>query len=195
MIKEILELNQLIKQLSIKTPGRKPKRINTVHINGYLVDLLARTVIAPKYDDPGSPLITVTVNGVAIPNTLVDLGAAINVMTVDVMEKLGLTDLHPTITVLQMVNQSIAIPKGIIENTLVKVDGWEYLADFQIIESLTHKDSYLIILGRPWLVMVAVKIDYREGGMIISHGTKSKQLFLYPPTKPAEYRKVWVDEP
>lgn len=121
--------------------------MNTIHINGHLADLLVGTVTAPKYDDPGSPLIIVIVNGVAMPNALVDLGAAINVMIVDVMEKLGLTNLCPTTTFLQMENQSIAIPKGIIENVLLKKDGWEYLVDFQIIESLTPKDSYPIIFG------------------------------------------------
>lgn len=132
-IKEIPKLNQLIKQLCIRTPGRKPKKINTIHIDGYLAEFLSGNTVAPKYDDPRSPLITITINEVAIPNALVDLGAAINVMTVDVMEKLSLTNLSPTTTVLQMENQSIAIPKGVIKNVLVKVDGWEYLVDFQII--------------------------------------------------------------
>lgn len=58
-----------------------------------------------------------------------------------------------------MENQSIAIPKGAIKNILVKVDGWEYPVDFQIIQSLTPKDSYPIIFGRPWLATVAAKID------------------------------------
>lgn len=87
--------------------------------------MLFGTTTTLKYGNPGSTLITVTVNEVAIPNALVDLGAVINVMTIDVMEKLGLTDLRPTTTVLQMENQSIAIAKGIIENVLVKVDRWE----------------------------------------------------------------------
>lgn len=30
--------------------------------------------------------------------------------------------------------------------------------------------------------------------MTISHGPDSKRLFVYPPTKPTEYNKVWVDE-
>lgn len=99
-IKEIIELNQLIKQLCIKNPGRKPKKINTVHIDGYVAEFLSGKTVAPKYDDPRSPLITITINEVAIPNALVDLGATINVMMVDVMEKLSLTNLSPTTTVL-----------------------------------------------------------------------------------------------
>lgn len=74
--------------------------IYIVHINGYLVDLLVGMITAPKYDNPCSPLITIIVNEVEIPNALMELGAAITAMTIDVMEKLGLTDLHPTTTVL-----------------------------------------------------------------------------------------------
>lgn len=79
-----------------------------------------------------------------------------------------------------MENQSIVIPKGIIETILVKVDGWEYLVDFLIIESLTPKESCPIIMGLPCLATVVAKIDCRDGGMTISHGTNSKHLFLYP---------------
>lgn len=31
--------------------------------------------------------------------------------------------------------------------------------------------------------------------MTISHGPDSTHLFLYPPAKPTEYNKVWVNEP
>ena len=46
--------------------------------------------ICPKYLDPGSLVVDVYINGIIIPHTLIDLGAAINVMTRDTMLKLNL---------------------------------------------------------------------------------------------------------
>ena len=53
-----------------------------------------------KYDDPGNPTIAVQIGSTQIPNVLVDLGAAINVMTIETVRKLGLTNLRPTPTIL-----------------------------------------------------------------------------------------------
>ena len=38
-------------------------------------------VSIPKYVDPSSPIIKLIIGTIVIPNTLVDLGASINVMT------------------------------------------------------------------------------------------------------------------
>ena len=40
------------------------------------------------YNDPGNPVVTVEINGISLPNTLIDLGEAINVMPFDTMQKL-----------------------------------------------------------------------------------------------------------
>ena len=46
-----------------------------------------------KYVDPGSPVVKTHINGVEIPNTLIDLGAAINIMSKHTMEQLKLPNL------------------------------------------------------------------------------------------------------
>jgi hypothetical protein len=45
-------------------------------------------VFVAKYMDPGSLVVKVNINNTSISNTLVDLGAAINIMTKETMEKL-----------------------------------------------------------------------------------------------------------
>jgi len=47
-------------------------------------------VICLKYLDPGSLVVDVNINGTMIPHTLIDMGAAINVMKKDTMLKLNL---------------------------------------------------------------------------------------------------------
>lgn len=43
-----------------------------------------------KYADHGSPVVTVNIKNVSIPKTLIDLRAAINLMTKDTMLKLNM---------------------------------------------------------------------------------------------------------
>ena len=85
--------------------------------------------------DPGSPVVDVHINGTIIPHTLIDLGAAINVMTSDTMLKLNLqSSLRKTSTILQLAICSTVTPEGIVEDVLVSVDSWEYPADFLFLQ-------------------------------------------------------------
>jgi hypothetical protein len=60
-------------------------------------------VISEKYVDPGIPIVTIFINNFSIPNTLIDLGATINVMTMETMQHLKIDNLRPTPTVLELV--------------------------------------------------------------------------------------------
>ena len=42
-----------------------------------------------KYNDPGNTMVTIEINGVYFPNTLIDIGETINVMPVDTMKTLN----------------------------------------------------------------------------------------------------------
>ena len=50
---------------------------------GNLAGLMSNTVFIEKYVDPGIPMVTITINNFSIPKTLIDLGASINVMTLE----------------------------------------------------------------------------------------------------------------
>ena len=80
-------------------------------------------VILPKYLDPSSPVFDVHIDGVIVPNTLIDLGVAINFMTKETMSKLNLQgNLRKTTTVLQLADRSTVSPKGIFEDVMVSID-------------------------------------------------------------------------
>jgi len=84
--------------------------------------------------DPGSLGVDIHINGTIIPHTLIDLGAAINIMTKDTMLKLNLQgSLRKTSTVLQLEDHSTVTPEGIVEDVMVSIDSWEYLADFLVL--------------------------------------------------------------
>ena len=120
-----------------------------------------------------------------IPNVLVDLGAAINVMTIETVRKLGLTNLRPSPTILELADRSTIKPKGILDDLVISVDSWEYPTDFLILQPKSQLGGHPLILGRPWLAIADACISCRSGSMTISDGTETKNLTLYHPARPS----------
>ena len=86
-IREIPILAKTIKELSIKKPGRKAKETKIIHLVGNITDIMMGKMAIQKYADPGFPIVKKHINGVEIPNTLIDLGATINIMSKQTMEQ------------------------------------------------------------------------------------------------------------
>ena len=120
-----------------------------------------------------------------IPNVLVYLGASINVMTIETVRKLGLTNLRPTPTVLELADRSTIKPEGILDDLVISVDSWEYSADFLVLQPKSQLVGHPLILGRPWLATTYACISYRSGSMTMSDGTETKNLTLNPPAQPS----------
>ena len=114
-----------IRDLVVKKLGRKPKDPPIVHVVGKLFEIMMGRDPLAKYDDPVNPTIRVYIGNTHIPNILVDLGAAINVMTIEIVKKLGPTNLMPTDTILEMADRSMIKPEGILDDLVVSVDSWE----------------------------------------------------------------------
>ena len=71
------------------------------------------------------------IDGVIVPNTLIDLGAAINIMTKETMLKLDLQGtLRKTTTFLQLAYRSTVTSEEIVEDVMVAIESWEYPTDF-----------------------------------------------------------------
>jgi hypothetical protein len=87
-IKDIPIYNKVVKELCIKKSGRKQKDPPTIHLVGGLSEYISEQPKLAKYGNPGNPIATITINEVSIGNTLIDLGATINVMTTTTLEQL-----------------------------------------------------------------------------------------------------------
>ena len=163
---------------------------------GKLVGLMSNTIFIEKYVDPGIPMVTFTVNNFSIPKTLIDLGVAINVMTLETMEYLHLKNLRPTTTVLELADRSKILPEGILEDIIVSLDSWEYPVDFIVLQPKSNLGGHPLILGRPWLATADAFIGCRSGSMLISHGIERKQITLYPSAqRPSTLDQLsWITE-
>lgn len=168
-----------------KKPRIKPKDPPIVHVSGTLSDLILGKQVPVKYDDPGNPIISIQIQGHNFPNTLVDLGAAINILNVENYGILGITTFKPTTIMFELANRSTVIAKVTLEDIIVSVDSYEYLVDFLVINPRNQLDGHPLILGRSWLATADAYIRCQIGNMTIEKGTIVKNLILYPPAKPS----------
>ena len=116
-----------------------------------------------KYKDPGSPTISVNIGGTCIDKALLDLGASVNLLPYSVYKQLGLGELKPTNVTLSLADRSVKIPKGIVEDVLVKVDKFYYPIDFVVLDTepiASGPNHVPIILGRPFLATANAIINY-----------------------------------
>ena len=83
---------------------------------------MSTQTVIEKYIDPGIPMVTISINNFSVPNTLIDLGAAINVMTMETMKTLHLNNIISTSTILKLADRSKVVPEGILEDIIVSLD-------------------------------------------------------------------------
>ena len=74
------------------------------------------------------------------------------------------------------------IPKGIVEDVLVKVDKFYYPVDFVVLDTepiASGPDNVPIILGRPFLPTANVIINCRNGVMQLTFGNMTLELIIF----------------
>ena len=135
-----------------------------------------------KYKDPGSPTISVNIGGNCINKSLLDLGASVNLLPYSVYKQLGLSELKPTNITLSLADRSVKIPKGMVEDVLVKIDKFYYLVDFVVLdtEPIANESNHVpIILGRPFLATANAIINCRNGVMQLTFGNMTLELNIF----------------
>ncbi|KAJ9567664.1 hypothetical protein OSB04_003630 [Centaurea solstitialis] len=122
-----------------------------------------------KKGDPGSFIIPCYFGKSVSCRALADLGASINLMPLSFYQKLGLNDLKSTRMTIQLANRSIKYPVGIAEDVIVWVDGFEFPADFVILD-IKDEVKVPLILGRPFLNTASAIIHVAERELSLGIG-------------------------
>ncbi|KAL6315518.1 hypothetical protein AAG906_000818 [Vitis piasezkii] len=135
-----------------------------------------------KYKDPGCPTISVMIGGTCVEKALLDLGASVNLLPYFVYKQLGLGELKPISITLSLVDRSVKIPRGMIEDVLVQVDKFYYPMDFVVLDTdpVAKGTNYVpIILGRPFLATSNAIINCRNGVMQLMFGNMMLELNIF----------------
>ena len=135
-----------------------------------------------KYKDPGCPTILVNIGGTCVEKALLDLGASVNLLPYWMYKQLLLGELKPTSITLSLVDRSIKIPKGIVEDVLIQVDKFYYPVDFVVFdtESVAVGTNYVsIILERPFLATSNAIINFGNRVMQLTFGNMTLELNIF----------------
>ena len=90
--------------------------------------------------------------------------------------------MKPTTITLSLADRSVKIPKGIVEDVLVKVDKFYYPVDFVVLDTklmATGANYVPIILGRPFLATSNAIINCRNGIMQLTFGNMTLELNIF----------------
>ena len=111
-----------------------------------------------------------------IPNVLVDGGSGLNILREHIMKRLGISLTGPSRFIINMANQSPAVPLGMIKDYRINTVGKEYVVTFHIINMHTNKKTFSILLGRHWLKMSNAIVDWGEAKPSIIYNPKDNRV-------------------
>ncbi|XP_023740180.3 uncharacterized protein LOC111888274 [Lactuca sativa] len=99
-------------------------------------------------------------------NSLVDLGASINLMPYSFYQKLRFPKLQDTRMTIQMANHSITYSRGVIKHLLVKVGKFVFLLDFVVLD-MKEDEELPIFLRRPFLSNARALVDIHDSKLTL----------------------------
>ncbi|XP_070002147.1 uncharacterized protein [Nicotiana sylvestris] len=118
--------------------------------------------MAQKMSDPGSFIIPCKIGSYAFAKALCDLGANINLMSLDVYTKLGIGRARSTSMLLQLADRTVKRPTRILDDVLVQVGKFVFPSNIVILHCQVDEEIP-IILGRPFLATGRALIDCETG--------------------------------
>jgi hypothetical protein len=98
-----------------------------------------------KKGDPGRPVIPIRIGPHSFEEAIYDLGASVNIMPRVIYEKIHGDPLLYTTMCLQLADQTLCYPKGILEEVWIIVGHSYVLADFVIIETGGDEKAPIIL--------------------------------------------------
>jgi hypothetical protein len=140
--------------------------------------------------DPGVPTISYLISTQKFDQALYDLRASISVMPKVIYDQLNYDSLVFTSTHLQLADQSIQHPVGIVEDILMRIRNSFIPVDFVVFKMDVCRQT-LLILGRPFLSTAGATIDVAAG--IIKLNTSGKEeAFTFKPKGTKQCNQVMV---
>jgi len=100
--------------------------------------------------------------------------------------QLEVGELKPTKVTLQLTDRSVKVPLGEITDVQIKIGEFIFLVDFIILETapmMNPRCQILVILGRPFLAIFNVPINYRSRLMKLKFENMTVDLNICNPRR------------
>ena len=95
-----------------------------------------------------------------VPNVLVNGGSRLNIMPEHTLKQLGLHLTGPSPFIINMANQTSSVPLGMVKDCRIQTGGEDYIVTFHVIKMHSTKDTFPMLLGKPWLRMTNAIVDW-----------------------------------
>ena len=166
-----IPFGEALKQMSLYSKFLKDlltKKGEYIHSDNIMVEgncsVVIQRILPPKCKDPGSVTIPCSIDAVLVGKALIDLGANINLMPLSICRRIGELEIMPRRMTLQLADQSIARPYGMVEDVLVKVRQFTFPADFMIMD-IKEDPKIPLILGHPFMLTANCVVDMGKGNL------------------------------
>ena len=136
---------------------------------------ILQSKLPPKLSDPGSFTLPCELKQDQVMNALCDLGAGINLIPLSLCRKYNLGKIKKSRMRLQLADQTMKKPVGILEDVLVKIGTFIFPADFVVMDMEEDADMPVII-GRPLLRTARALIDVHQGKVTIRLNDQSLEF-------------------
>ena len=190
-----IPFGEALQQMSLYTKFLKDlltKKGKYIH-NGKIVvegncSTVIQKILPPKYKDPRSVTIPCSIGVVSVGKVLIDLGAIINLMPLSMCRRIGNLEIAPTRMTLQLADCLITRPYGVVEDVLVKVCHFTFIADFVIMD-IEEDVEIPLILGRPFMLTAKCVVDMGNGNLEISIDDQKVTFNLFDAIKhPSDHK-------
>nr|XP_028961481.1 LOW QUALITY PROTEIN: uncharacterized protein LOC103409283 [Malus domestica] len=138
--------------------------------------------LKPKVKDQQLTDFMKTLSKVQINLPLIDAIKNIPSYAKFLKNRLGQGEIKPTSVILQLADRSVAYPRGIIEDLIIKVDNLYLPTDFVILD-MDEDMQTPIILGRPFMATARTLIDVEAGTLTLRVQDQSVVFSLFEATK------------
>ena len=183
-----IPFGEALQQMSLYTKFLKDlltKKGKYIHSKNIVVEgncsAVIQRIFPQKYKDSGSVTISCSIGVVSVGKALIDLGASINLMPLSMCKRIGNLKILPTRMTLQLADRSITRPYGVMEDVLVKVRHFTFLADFVVMDIEDVEIS--LILGRPFMLTAKCVVDMGKGNLEMSVDNQKVTFNLFDAMK------------
>ena len=130
-----------------------------------------------KKGDSERPVIPIAIGPHIFQEVVYDFGASVNIMPKVIYDKINGDTLLYTNMRLQLVDQSLCLPKGVLEDAIIRVGQSFVPMDFMVLET-GGDERAPIILGQPFLSTVKA-IIYMDSAKIYFTIKNRKEKFTF----------------
>ncbi|KAJ0623954.1 putative retrotransposon gag domain, aspartic peptidase domain superfamily [Helianthus annuus] len=179
-IKQVPAYAKFLKELCTQKRQQKKKMPKRVDLTGQVCAVL-NGELPPKLKDPGTPLINIQVGNFQMAKALLDLGAGVSILPGGLYDQYDFGPLARVETTVVLADLSHKLPRGMVQNVIVKIDEFYYPIDFLVLDysSADPKQQQNVILGRPFLSTAHAVIDCRFGTVDMTFGNRKIRLNVF----------------